>query len=214
MAGLYVAELNMNAPQKITRSEQKRQDIIRAAKRAFLTHGVQGTSMDVLAAEAGVSKRTVYNHFDSKEALFSYIITSLWTQAVQAGRCVYDPARPLRDQLCEALEAEIETINSQEYIELNRVALGHFFYQPEAIKEEVARLAVTEKAIVRWINAAVKDGRLQVPDVTLAVQQLHNLIKGSCFWPQLMHIEPMLDAPARRRLAEQTADLFLARYGV
>ena len=45
-----------------------------AAARVFLERGYPGTSVDDIAAEAGVSKRTVYNVFDDKEQLFRAII--------------------------------------------------------------------------------------------------------------------------------------------
>jgi len=57
-----------------TRSELKREAIIEAARRAFEEFGVQGTSMDKLAEMAGVSKRTVYNHFASKEELYAAVL--------------------------------------------------------------------------------------------------------------------------------------------
>ncbi|EPF7654109.1 TetR/AcrR family transcriptional regulator, partial [Vibrio vulnificus] len=63
---------------KKTRSEEKREAILTAAKQAFLEFGVQNTSMDKLAALAGVSKRTVYNHFSSKEALVMELLSVLW----------------------------------------------------------------------------------------------------------------------------------------
>lgn len=53
-----------------TRSEEKGRAILEAATRLFLSHGLQGTSMDAVAREAGVSKQTVYGHYDNKETLF------------------------------------------------------------------------------------------------------------------------------------------------
>tara|TARA_Y100000052_G_scaffold27473_1_gene35513 strand:- start:6935 stop:7534 length:600 start_codon:yes stop_codon:yes gene_type:complete len=47
--------------------------IIGAAKRVFLEHGFDGASMDEVALEAGVSKRTVYNRYISKEELFDEV---------------------------------------------------------------------------------------------------------------------------------------------
>ena len=52
------------------RSRLKRRQIIDAAGDLFLGMGYGTTSVDAIAAKAGVSKRTVYAHFDSKEALF------------------------------------------------------------------------------------------------------------------------------------------------
>lgn len=49
---------------------EKRKAITRAATAVFGREGYVRASMDAIAAEAGVSKRTVYNHFADKETLF------------------------------------------------------------------------------------------------------------------------------------------------
>lgn len=55
------------------RAARKRQAVVRAARDLFLREGF-GVGMDAIAAEAGVSKVTVYNHFGSKEALFTAVV--------------------------------------------------------------------------------------------------------------------------------------------
>lgn len=197
---------------KLTRSEIKRQAILDAAKQTFQELGVQGTSMDELAARAQVSKRTVYNHFASKEALIMELIGELWQQATLLPHGAYEPTADLQAQLCALIESEIKVICSREYIELNRVAFDHFFNQPEALRKEVEKFAAIETGIKRWIKAARADGRLRELDTEIAAGQIHNLIKGSCFWPQLAQIAPILNAAERKALAERTAAMFLDHY--
>ena len=55
---------------KQTRSEQKHQAIVAAAHDIFLQKGFSAAGMDEIAEAAGVSKRTVYSHFGSKEDMF------------------------------------------------------------------------------------------------------------------------------------------------
>jgi AcrR family transcriptional regulator len=52
----------------------KRRAIAHAARTVFGREGYTGASVDVIAAEAGVSKRTVYNHYSDKEQLFLSVI--------------------------------------------------------------------------------------------------------------------------------------------
>jgi len=59
------------------RSQEKHLAIIEAAKQLFLETGFGPTSMDAVADRAGVSKRTVYSHFESKEALFDSIMSQM-----------------------------------------------------------------------------------------------------------------------------------------
>ena len=55
---------------------KKRNDIIQAAERLFYTHGFHATSTDQLCREAGVSTRTLYHHFASREALTSAVLNA------------------------------------------------------------------------------------------------------------------------------------------
>jgi AcrR family transcriptional regulator len=56
------------------RGEQLRQHILRTAKDVFLEMGFERASMDVLAARAATSKRTLYAHFESKDKLFLAVV--------------------------------------------------------------------------------------------------------------------------------------------
>jgi TetR/AcrR family transcriptional regulator, mexJK operon transcriptional repressor len=58
------------------RSARKRRAILEAATTLFLRTGYRGTSMDEIAALAGVSKQTVYKHFADKQSLFAEIVIS------------------------------------------------------------------------------------------------------------------------------------------
>jgi len=82
------------------KKEQKRGSILKAAQALFQSSGFIGTSMDKIAAEAGVTKQTVYRYFDSKEALFK---ATLEAQRLQASHGFLE-ALDLVDT-AEALEA-------------------------------------------------------------------------------------------------------------
>jgi TetR/AcrR family transcriptional regulator, mexJK operon transcriptional repressor len=54
--------------------DDKRSTVLRAAHTLFLRDGFSETSMDAVTKEAGVSKATVYAHFDSKDTLFQTLV--------------------------------------------------------------------------------------------------------------------------------------------
>ena len=56
------------------RSARKRRAIMEAATASFLRDGYRNTSMDQVAADAAVSKQTVYKHFADKQQLFREIV--------------------------------------------------------------------------------------------------------------------------------------------
>lgn len=112
----------MTAPQRLT--DRKRQAIIQAAINEFRDNGFEITSMDRIAATAGVSKRTVYNHFPSKEELFAEILNQLWIRVMAEQETAYRPDLPLRDQLRVLLMAKLQMLGDDNFLDLARVAIA------------------------------------------------------------------------------------------
>ncbi|GAA0792447.1 transcriptional regulator [Shewanella aestuarii] len=197
-----------------SRSQLKRQAIIEAAKRIFKELGVAASSMDKLAEEAQVSKRTVYNHFATKEALVMHLVSELWQEAMTKNQGRYQVGVALEGQFAAIILTEIEFINSQEHIDLARVAIGHLFYNSDEMTREIEKMKQQETALIRWIKAAEADHKLQLDDANFANDQLMSLIKGHCFWPQVLACKPLLTEIERQHLAIETAKMFLSRYQV
>lgn len=195
-----------------TRSDLKREAIIQAATQAFQEFGVNGTSMDKLAELANVSKRTVYNHFATKDELVMHLVTQQWQSAILNVTASYDSNAPLDTQMCDLIMQDIEFMVSESHLDLARVAIGHFFYEPEKLKDEVAQLKEQETAMHRWLKDAQADGKLCFDDLDRVVEEIDSLVKGQCFWPQLFKIEDALSEADKLRVAQNTVALVLSRY--
>ncbi|MRX06827.1 TetR family transcriptional regulator [Pseudoduganella sp. FT25W] len=198
----------MNAPLKLT--DRKRQAIVEAAIAEFRSTGFESTSMDKIAATAGVSKRTVYNHFPSKDELFAQILHELWVSIASSPPAPYDPAAPLRAQLLDLLNKKMETLQDGYFLDLARVAIAEAIHSPERAQEMVARLSVKEEAVTAWLRAAQADGKLTKADPVLASQMLQGNLKTFAFWPQVTLNQPPLDAATQRKVVDATVDMFLA----
>ncbi|WP_350998226.1 TetR/AcrR family transcriptional regulator [Shewanella sp. TB7-MNA-CIBAN-0143] len=197
--------------EKQTRSQIKRAAIIEAARTTFKELGVAATSMDKLAEVAGVSKRTVYNHFATKEALVMTLMTDLWQQALSQPSVVYDSHQPLAEQLQQLVRFDMDYIQSEEHVEVSRMVIGHLFYTTE-MQEELQKVIKEETAILRWIKAATLDGRLAVKNVERAQTEVQSLIKGQCFWPLIFQVEEPLNEQQKDDIAASIVTMFLCRY--
>jgi AcrR family transcriptional regulator len=62
---------------------ERRAAILTAAAAAFAHKGFSGTSMDDVAAEAGITKLIVYRHFDSKESLYEAVLERVSTRLAE-----------------------------------------------------------------------------------------------------------------------------------
>ncbi|MGY3688117.1 TetR/AcrR family transcriptional regulator [Vibrio coralliilyticus] len=194
------------------RSEIKREAILVAAKQAFQEFGVQNTSMDKLSAMAEVSKRTVYNHFESKEAIVMELLSELWRTSMADHEVAGLVELDLEQQLVAMLESEINVLTDPHYVDLAKVALGYFLYKPDELKEQEEKMSKQETALFRWLNEQAEKQTLAMDDIVVASTQLHSLVKGSAFWPQVLGMKPSLTKQEARVLAEQSTKLFMSQY--
>ncbi|WP_028022138.1 TetR/AcrR family transcriptional regulator [Enterovibrio calviensis] len=201
----------MNEKKK-SRSELKREAILCAARQAFQEVGVQNTSMDKLAALANVSKRTVYNHFDSKEALVMELLAVLWQSSITADALEQLAELPLEDQLTSLLYQEIAVFSTHDYLDMAKVAVGHFLFKPDALQEQMANISKEHTALHTWLVHQSSKGTLRIDSVEKARTQLHSLIKGEAFWPQLIGACSPIGEEEGQQLARNTAQLFLSHY--
>jgi TetR/AcrR family transcriptional regulator of autoinduction and epiphytic fitness len=201
----------MNAPLKLT--DRKRQAIVDAAIAEFRANGFEATSMDKIAATAAVSKRTVYNHFPSKDELFAQILHELWNSTSAMAPPPYDPAVPLRQQLLDVLNRKMDLLRDDYFLDLARVAIAEAIHSPQRAQEMVARLSVKEEAITTWLRTAQADGKLLKADPVIASQLLQGALKTFGFWPQVTLGQPPLDPAVQQQVVEATVDMFLAYAG-
>jgi len=200
----------MTAPQRLT--DRKRQAIIQAAIIEFRNNGFEITSMDKIAATAGVSKRTVYNHFPSKEELFAEILNQLWIRVTAEQETAYRPDLPLHDQLRVLLMAKLQMLGDDNFLDLARVAIAATIHSPERAQDMVARMGEREEGLTVWIRAAQADGRLKAVAPEFAAQQIHGLLKSFAFWPQISMGQPSLSAEEQNTVADSALAMFLGYY--
>ncbi|MFC6312502.1 TetR family transcriptional regulator [Paraburkholderia dipogonis] len=193
-------------------TDRKRVAIVDAAIEEFLAAGYDATSMDRIAARANVSKRTVYNHFPSKEALFAAILHQLWDASQSGDAPAYSADQPLRAQLLDLLGRKLRLLNDESFLALARVAIAAGIHSPERARDMVARLGEREEDLTVWIRAAAADGRLKTDDPLFAALQLQALVKAFAFWPQVTMGQAPLGEREQKQVAESAADMFLARY--
>lgn len=192
-------------------TDRKREAILRAAVAEFREFGFAGTSMDRIAATAEVSKRTVYNHFASKDELFTAILWQLWEASQALVPLRYEPAQPLRGQLLQFMAQKLRLLGDASFIDLSRVAMAELVHSPERARAMMDKLAEKEEGLTTWMRAAQADGRLHADIAPAeAAHQLQGMLKAFAFWPQVAMGQPPLDDAAQQRVLHDCVDMFLA----
>jgi TetR/AcrR family transcriptional regulator of autoinduction and epiphytic fitness len=191
-------------------TSQKRQSIIAAAMEEFRDRGYDGSSMDRIAEIAGASKRTVYNHFPSKEELFHAVIDRFGAQMHSLKLIRYDAARSLEEQLSEFADAELAVVKDHAWMGFIKVLLTVFMRDPALAQKAMSRHMAGEDPMTAWMREAARDGRLAIEDPSLAARVFSAMLSGAFTWPAVY--QGYLDTTTIPALKKELIETFLGRY--
>lgn len=167
-------------------TEKKRKDIIEAAIEEFRENGFLAAKTTNIAKRAAVSSRTLYNHFETKEALFDEITKIMLARNEAMAPVAYDPGRDLSEQLIEALERYVAVITEPEAIGLNRMVISEFLRDLDRSRAFFAETATHDYPVTELVAGAMEAGALRKADPTFATGQLLGLVKNFFFWPEFL----------------------------
>ncbi|GAS93830.1 TetR family transcriptional regulator [Mycolicibacterium canariasense] len=203
------------APVRPSQAVSTTEAILQTAVRVFLAHGYEQSSMDAIALQAGVARRTLYNQFANKKALFDATMARLWA------------SMPL-DAIIEST-AQVRPADEVLFT-IGRTIAG-FWAPPEAVA--FMRLVIWESARFPEIGQSFMDsGReparravhdyvcrlseepeFEIPDPDLATAQFIDVILGEVLLGRLVaSSSSALDDDRCDYVAREAVALFMARY--
>lgn len=199
------------------RVARTRTRILDAARTLFLAEGYKDTSMDAVAALAGVSKQTIYAHFGAKEALFTAVTRSMIDAAVAAQKAVApDPGREadIAGWLLDHARQQLRTAQDRSLMQLRRVAIAEAERFPDvgiAVFEAGPAQAIARLARILAVWHAA--GRLDSPDPARAAAMFNWLIMGGPTSEAMLLGQPQFAGPAEAEAhAAECVRVFLAAY--
>jgi AcrR family transcriptional regulator len=195
---------------------EKRAAILDAAKRLFPQHGYEGTSMDAVAAEAGVSKLTVYSHFGDKDSLFREALRERCRQALPDTLFESAQADSLREGMMRIARAHASAVTDPEAIGTWRAILGDCRQGNPRLgqlmwEEGPARMRVKME---HFLEAATRRGDLDISDIGRAASQFLALLKGDLHSMRLFGCTECQEGFEREVIAtaEAAVEMFLRAY--
>ncbi len=176
----------------------KQDAIIEAAAEVFLEQGFGSASMDEIARRAGVSKATVYSHFDSKPALFGAIVQHRCQRTMSAMLAEMSD-QPVAETLTAVGRQFLDVLMMPGSLPLYRVVLaeaprfpelGRIFYEagPD-------RCAV---ALAQYLTDLHGRGVLDVPDARWAAEQFLGAVLGQVHIRMLLMVAGEAPGPEER----------------
>lgn len=202
-----------NAPGR-PKDLEKRAAILDAAKALFPARGYDGVSMDSIAQAAGVSKLTVYSHFQDKDTLFVEAVKAKCEDLLPSDLFVGRFEGPIRGQLLRIAHAFFRLITSDEAISIHRIMsrqLPQDSHLPKMFWDAGPKR--TQEALASFLEAEDAGGDLRMPDCNLAASQFFCLLKGEYHARLLCGCPERFTASEIDAHVEATVDLFLRAYG-
>lgn len=194
------------------RKSPKRIAIIEAATTAFLEKGYGDTSMDYISESAKVSKRTVYDHFPSKQDLFQAIVDEVLERVDKMPKYTYSEEKELNEQLFDIGMIFVETITEEKFIKLSKVVVSHFIQAPEWTHNTITAHSKTRRNMLHLFEEATKAKKLKMKNIDFAAAQFCGLIKELIFWPELMAGQKSATKKEKEMVVQSAVDLFLSHY--
>jgi TetR/AcrR family transcriptional regulator, mexJK operon transcriptional repressor len=196
------------------RAERKREAIVKAAHECFLREGY-GAGMDRIAARAGVSKVTVYNHFGSKEALFTAVVGDALDKALgetfTEARSQLAGTADVRAALISTARVWVDGVADPSVLGLRNLVAGEIRRFPELGRAWEERgpgrfFAMLEELLIDLVES----GEFEIPDTQVAIVQLFALT----LYPHLVYSAygSSVDPDLSEALIVGGVDMFLSYY--
>ena len=192
-------------------SEKKRIDILQAAEQLFFESGVEHTSMDQIAAKAGASKRTVYNHFTTKDELFKAILNDMLAKINHGEVVHFNEGKPIDQQLISIAEQEVAMLTAPDFLRLAKIAFMQMLQEPQLAKSLSNNPMGCMTYLEGFLEQAKKAGVLKGDELNVAAKQFVYQLKSFVFYPLLYGFETAAEQQ-NNKVIEQTVSLFLAKY--
>ncbi|MCC5610304.1 TetR/AcrR family transcriptional regulator [Nostoc sp. CHAB 5834] len=177
-------------------SVDKVEQILQGAMQEFLQHGYAGTSMDRVAVAAGVSKATVYSHFQDKKGLFKVLLEQL---ASKKNSSIFgtepiegEPVVILHQVATKALE---QMLNDKEHSAFMRVLIGESGRFPELAQICVRAMI---KPVAETLTHYLASPELKIPDPEATARILLGALVHFHITQNVMHGEEIIPMESDR----------------
>lgn len=193
-AGAAAAAMDCGAARPARRSK-KREAILDAARALFCQEGVTNTSMDAVAARAGVSKATLYAHFPSKVDLFGEVLRAFAAARMPVSEDLL--SLPVEEALRRLAWRFLDLVLTPEALATYRTLMVQGEHFPELVAAfRAAGPEIVCASVGRFFDALARRGDLALENPVLSAEIFLHMVKGD------PHAHALIGAPLSR---EQTA---------
>src|SRR5579863_451560 len=196
-----------------TKTEAKRQAIIKAAAEVFREVGFDRASMSDIRERIGGSKATLYNYFPSKEKLFFEVMHQAKEAELEAITGDLDAdTDDLKRELVHFGQQFMTVLYSPDAIAVRRLAIA------ESRHSDIGRLsfeqavAPIEKQVTEFLRKVMKRGALRTADPKTAAMHLLSLLESEFLQRVLLGVIETVKPESLSGAVRRAVDVFLFGY--
>lgn len=162
------------------RGQERCAAMLKAAVQLFIEHGFEHTTLDMVIAQAGGSRRTIYEQFGNKEGLFAAVIRERSQLMLAPFEDVKVKGRTPTETLTAFGRLFLKNLISERTIRVLRLViaesprfpdLGDAFYRAGPVN--------TRQTVARYLQGQAEAGRLRMANADTAAMQFLSLLIGN-----------------------------------
>lgn len=190
----------------------KAQQVVDAARTLFTEHGFGAVSMDQVAKSAGVSKATVYAHFQSKEQLFVAIVSNACRSYAEAVMPEVRDAADIRTALTRIAHAIAVFLTAPRTMAIYRIIVAEGPRFPDLARGWYENGPRSFKRLLTgFLTEAAAKGQLKIEHPRLAAELFCAMVRGPLYMPVLLNYEDP-DVPDADAVIDGAVEMFLAKH--
>lgn len=192
---------------------EKRAKILQAAKSIFLKMGYHATNMNQIAKDAGVTKLTVYNHFQDKANLFICAIEESCEESICAKEIVLTEESNFEQALYVMCHRALSIIYLPEALKLDRV-LFELAAEQSPLTQQFFDASHTRMSNVwcDFFRQAIRLNFIQADDPLKQTEMIVSLMLGLRHYRVLLGLDTVPTAIEIDQMIQQAVELFLLKY--
>jgi AcrR family transcriptional regulator len=197
-------------PAELPLSGDRVERIIEAAQAAFLAHGFNGATTDMIQAAAAVSKSTLYRYFPTKELLFEAAMEAASRDFLQHVGQIYEAETDVATFLAAFGFEFLQELLKPRALDIVRLmvmesprfpTLGKHFY--------LTGPKPTADLVERFLAQAAARGEIELENPAVAAEHFIGMIRGDIYLRCLLGVSKPPSTAQMRRYVALTVEAFL-----
>jgi TetR/AcrR family transcriptional regulator of autoinduction and epiphytic fitness len=195
----------------LNRSLAKRHAMLDAGIAELAEQGLVGASMESIATRAEVSKRTLYKHFPSKDAVFDAVLALMIERVAPLEKLHYDKKHDFAEQLRDVAELEMALICDADFVRLSRVLMIECMRSQTRSRQLIGEFGEKENGLFGWFTEAGKAGQLGKLDPRATADMFAGMLKSTSYWHAVIGWQPPPDKSAQRKIVDEACRMLTSR---